>query len=397
MSQQARNTSQQDPNARRDANGGKNATVGYTDRPELYAETPKKANTFGPTAVVVAVVLAVGIAAAGYFQGRHSVMSQNETQKLPSRELVQPPIAQPVLPSAPVKPVADSGHAFSLTRVSYDRVSFRVQEQESNTHNAIFSADGTKMYVSGASTNTIYEYQLAKAWDLSSAAYSGQSLFVGDKESDGGGITFSTDGTHLYVAGSHSNKVWRYDLSEPWSVTSAQFSGQSFDLSPNIHSAGNLQFNTDGTKLFITDWRAHLEFEYVLQTPWDVSSAALKSWMRFDSKGVPADSLSYFSADGKNMYAHSFGRAMVYRFTLSTPWDLQTASFTGESFSVRNEDPGNHGVFLSGDGKKMFMLGWANGQVVYQYSLGDSQNVNSATSDSKADDVGAVNSRPKQE
>ena len=58
----------------------------------------------------------------------------------------------------------------------------------------------------------------------------------------------------------------------------------------------------------------------------------------------------------------------VYQYTLSTPWDLSTASYDSVSFSVTSQDTTPVGIAFKSDGSKMYVVGVTNGSV-YQYTL----------------------------
>jgi hypothetical protein len=57
----------------------------------------------------------------------------------------------------------------------------------------------------------------------------------------------------------------------------------------------------------------------------------------------------------------------VYQYTLSTGFDLSTASYDSVSFSVNSQDTSPYGMAFSTDGAKMYILGGSN-KTVYQYS-----------------------------
>ncbi len=74
----------------------------------------------------------------------------------------------------------------------------------------------------------------------------------------------------------------------------------------------------------------------------------------------------FFKTDGTKMYVIGESSDSVYQYTLSTPWNLATASYDSDSLSVSDSSPGS--TFFNPDGTKMFYLGVAT-KTVYQYSL----------------------------
>ena len=88
---------------------------------------------------------------------------------------------------------------------------FSVSSQASGPEDVFFKPDGTKMYVTGSSSDSVFEYNLSTAWNISTASYL-HGLFVGDKDNSPSGIYFKPDGTKMYMTGVGSDSVHEYDL-----------------------------------------------------------------------------------------------------------------------------------------------------------------------------------------
>jgi DNA-binding beta-propeller fold protein YncE len=56
------------------------------------------------------------------------------------------------------------------------------------------------------------------------------------------GLAFNTDGTKMFVVGNGNDKVYEYDLSTGFDVSSAVYS-QDFSVSLKIHLATGIAFN----------------------------------------------------------------------------------------------------------------------------------------------------------
>ena len=74
-----------------------------------------------------------------------------------------------------------------------------------------------------------------------------------------------------------------------------------------------------------------------------------------------------FNSDGSKMYMVGNSNNTVYQYSLSTPFDLSTASYDNVSFSVNAQDTSPYDIAFNTDGSKMYMVGRANSSV-YQYS-----------------------------
>ena len=73
------------------------------------------------------------------------------------------------------------------------------------------SSDGTKMFVSGNIGDDINEYTLSSAFDVSTAAFV-DSFSMAAQDTNPRGLTFSTDGTKMFVVGDAGNDINEYDV-----------------------------------------------------------------------------------------------------------------------------------------------------------------------------------------
>jgi sugar lactone lactonase YvrE len=86
-----------------------------------------------------------------------------------------------------------------------------------------------------------------------------------------------------------------------------------------------------------------------------------------------------FSADGTKMYVAESAGGIIYQYTLSTPWEMAGASYSGVSFDVSGQTLQPLEVVISADGTKMYVTGWDPFEAVYQYSLSTAWNIGSAS------------------
>jgi hypothetical protein len=144
--------------------------------------------------------------------------------------------------------------------------------QDTAPSDLFFSSDGTRLYIAGDTNNTIFQYSLGTAWDISTATYSSISFSVAAKDTNPSGIFFKSDGTKMYVCGLSSDSVHEYDLGTAWNVSTATFL-QSFSVSSQDTTPASINFNNDGTKFYIVGSTNDNIYEYNLGTPWNISTA----------------------------------------------------------------------------------------------------------------------------
>ena len=81
--------------------------------------------------------------------------------------------------------------------------SFSVSSQDTFPTGVAFSADGSKMFVAGFEGQDVNEYTLSTSFDVSTADFV-DSFDVSSEETSLTGVAFSADGSKMFVTG-HSN------------------------------------------------------------------------------------------------------------------------------------------------------------------------------------------------
>jgi len=255
-----------------------------------------------------------------------------------------------------------------VSTASYDSVSFSVSSQDSEAQKVDFSADGTKMYMLGFDTDSVYQYTLSTAWDLSTASYDSDSFSVRLQENLPSGLVFGHDGTKMYILGYQNETVYQYTLSTAWAVNTASYDSVSFSVLSQDSSPRGVIFKSDGTKMYMTGGSSTAIYQYTLSTAWAVNTASYDSvsFSVSSQDSSPRDVI--FKSDGTKMYITGYNTNTVYQYTLSTAWDLSTASYDSDSFSVSSQDSSPRGVIFKSDGTKMYITGGSS-TAIYQYSL----------------------------
>jgi DNA-binding beta-propeller fold protein YncE len=139
---------------------------------------------------------------------------------------------------------------WDVSTTTYDSVLFSVSAQELNPQDLFFSPNGTKMYVCGISGVDVNEYTLGTAWDVSTASYI-QNFSVSGQVTSPQGLSFSSDGTKMFVVTLGVNTVFEYSLGTAWDVSTASYSGNSFNVASQETDPRGMFFKSDGTQMFI--------------------------------------------------------------------------------------------------------------------------------------------------
>tara|TARA_R100001440_G_scaffold45727_1_gene65382 strand:- start:4408 stop:6135 length:1728 start_codon:yes stop_codon:yes gene_type:complete len=262
--------------------------------------------------------------------------------------------------------------SFDIVNASYMSKSFSVSGQESSPKGVDISADGTKMIIAGNTSDDVHYYTLSTAFDVSTASHSSG----GDLSPSGStpvitGCCYSSSGHMVFTTANGTGKVQSWTLSTNYDTSTASSSYTSStvgSLSSNvIQNPFEVQFKTDGTKMFILDRNAAKVGEFALSTAFDVSTA---SYTRAYSptQGGGFETMD-FSDDGTKMFVHGYSDSTIYQYNLASAWDLSNVSYASKSFTLNTSDFGTYiqGMCFGDSGKKLYAVGESN-DTVYQFS-----------------------------
>ena len=258
---------------------------------------------------------------------------------------------------------------YGLAAASFTQ-NFSVSSQDNSPRGVAFNTDGTKMFVTGSAGTDVNEYTLTTGFNVSTASYS-QNFSVISQTTTPRGLGFNTNGTKMFVVGQVGSVVYEYDLTTGFDISTASYS-QNFSLSSQETGAQDVAFNSDGTKMFIVGTSGQDVNEYTLSTGFDVSTASYSQNFSVSSQDTIPTGIA-FSADGTSMFILGQTNDKVFEYTLTTGFDVSTASYSSTSFSVSSQESNPNGLVFSANGAKMFITG-TSGDAVNEYKTSDYTN-----------------------
>jgi 6-phosphogluconolactonase (cycloisomerase 2 family) len=261
-------------------------------------------------------------------------------------------------------PAVTGGH-WDTSTATYTGNKIVVSGVDTTPTDVKFKPDGLKMYMTGAGTDAVNEFDLSTAWDVSTAAIF-QSFSVAAQDNNPTALFFKPDGLKMYVIGSQNDLVYEYNLSTAWDVSTATFL-QSFYSKAQEPGPEAVVFKPDGTKMYVSGYLSDKVHEYNLSTAWDVSTATLLQDLSIASEDTYSQGMA-FKPDGSRMYIGGQASRALLEYVLSTPWDVSTATFS--HYTILPEMIGPRGIDFRPDGLKLFAV-TETSDTIFEYDLGD--------------------------
>lgn len=206
-----------------------------------------------------------------------------------------------------------------------------------------------------------------KDWDIDGFVFDRIKFDISNESTAPRGIFFNDIGTKYYVVDpSDQDTVYEYDLTQSWNVRSAVYNSVSLNISGQASSARDIFFSSDGTKMYIIDNGSDVIFQYTLSTPWSLVGAVY-SGLSLDISNECAEPDGFFIDDtGTRLFTLCNDTDKIFSYTLSTPWDISSGTYDTKEYDLNAGD--NHQVWFRNDGTRMYVVR-ASTKEVREYDL----------------------------
>ena len=263
---------------------------------------------------------------------------------------------------------------WDLSSATYETKSPATTTQDNLPYGFTFKPDGTKFWVMGSSGDSeVWEYTITgSAWNVTNATYTGNMFDTG--VANGRDVVFKPDGLKMYTLSGNTDRIYEWDLSTEWDVTTAT-ANQNFSIVGTDNAPYGFYFKPDGLKVYMTGRENDKVYEMNMSTAWDISSITSTS-QSYAHSGSISQSLGVneeliggitFYPDGTRMYTTGNRQNMVYEHKLTTAWDITTATYH-TSMSVASQEVNPNAIQFKPDGTKMYVMGYG-GDDVNQYDM----------------------------
>ncbi|MDA9145458.1 autotransporter domain-containing protein [Candidatus Pelagibacter sp.] len=224
--------------------------------------------------------------------------------------------------------------AYDITSAAATGTTNSVASQSPSAAGIDFSSDGKTMYITGTSgVCKVYQYNVTNAFDIANIAYANKEMTFSSQACGAVGseaLQINNNGTKLYVAAKTNDTIYEYNLSTANDVSSASYSSNSLDIqstTSNVCGVEYFRFNSAGTKLFVGS--PNRKFcQYNLTSAFDLSTATFSSSSTLS--GARFATAIELSSDDTKLYLGDYVEREVFQLAFdptlssSTPADNAT-------------------------------------------------------------------------
>ena len=255
-----------------------------------------------------------------------------------------------------------------------------------------WKSDGLQYYFMGDNDEVIHEMKPTSAWSVGSADNGNENNFKNTAKyvdfchpkklfgiSSNYAIRWVDSGNKIAYTAGYS--TYLYSAGTAYDMKTLTNSGSTYKgLSGVGYGPQELTYNSTGTVLF---WGPEIQYKEVkqfnLSTGWNASTINTTPAHTLDlTSGTSIGTVNSgtVSDDGKYIYAAS--GANIYQWTLSTPFDLSTASYT---HSQSGFESSSGSIKISPDGTQLLQM---KNTTIKSYTLGTAFNIQTASYDNKS-------------
>ena len=180
--------------------------------------------------------------------------------------------------------------------------SININSKEAKPTDLAFNNDGSKVYVVGVSGDNVEQFALSTPFDVLTATHekgSTHGIISTGSENQPRGIEFNDDGTKLFVVGSDQDLIMEHNLSGAFDIGSVTNVSKSLSLignsTPN-NSPQGIRFMNNGKSFLSVSGTSRNFTQINLTGSFDIHATANAD--NLDIHTVPSQSISFLDIDG---------------------------------------------------------------------------------------------------
>lgn len=244
--------------------------------------------------------------------------------------------------------VDDTGYDLLLDTVVFESETTALGT--SNHNDWHWKSDGMSFHAVDRSADAVYNYSLTTAFDASTATR-GTSKSISSFDINARGIALNPEGTIMIVCGDGNNKLFEFDLSTPFDVTSWTSSSDDFTLNGSNLTSRGILWNDDGTELYVLNSGTTQLFAYSTTTPYSLSGMSFNTSVShtLDNNSVIAMN---WANSGYTLLVTNDSSDDLYSFRCDTPYDATTSEFRAQ---ISMNSPSSSGVQVDETNQKILV------------------------------------------
>jgi hypothetical protein len=211
--------------------------------------------------------------------------------------------------------------------------------------------DGEHVYVTERTNNTARHDSLSTPFDLSTATDEGTITGFTDPRA----VDIRPDGTSIFICDNKDNSIEQFDLSTPYDLSTASSGGTFSTITPH-----GIDISPSGEDAILTNDTSNEVLYGQLSTPWDITSMSTSVVFTISGNTTAAS----FGDEG-NVAVYISKQSVIQELTLSTPYDVSTAT---ETATTPLDGSDERGVEFGDDGNLLFTTDRDEGKI-REYSL----------------------------
>lgn len=244
-------------------------------------------------------------------------------------------------------------------------------------------------------------HNMSTAYDIGTAYYSQKVSLNLSSATNGRGVVFKPDGTQFFYL--DNNIIKSYTLSTAWDLYTASYnSSNTINVSSNLVNSNNsvsLNWKPDGTKVYVAESDSGSPnygpgddyiHQWTLSSAWNLTTASYAQKSPVFENSAATNSANFanvvrgfsFKPDGTVIYVTHDTNMRIGIWPLSTAWDVTTrGSRTGypRYFEVIDRfDAKGLNIQWKSDGTKFYLTGGRSYNCIVQYEPSSAWNANNS-------------------
>lgn len=235
--------------------------------------------------------------------------------------------------------------------------------QDNTPQGVAFDVSGTRLYYLGSSSDSVYQFNISTG-EVDSASFVGR-FAVGTEESSPQGLAVGSNGTRFYVVGGLQT-IYQYNMTN-WAVTTASYSTKSLSVSGTEIAPQGLHISGDGSKLFMAGSSGDRIYRYDMTTPFEIDTASFHSQSPSLNAQDSAPQGCVISSTGLRMFVLGDGGNQILEYSMSAPFDVTTLTDTTRRLALPLSETSPQGIAMHPSQNRIFVSGAGN-RAIFQFN-----------------------------